>query len=253
MGFSKSLLGSQRTLMASNGPQWVKIGLHKWTWFFFCVHVSVNCNHFLVQTAFSSIVLASNQRQLDSRCVFTVFLRFFVGRRPRTIASSRLASPNRHSNWVLNTRRSFWGGTLVIGRGFFFFFFLFFLFEFCGLNDCCDGITRMPLSGYEAFWGESIRCNKTEAYFHTRHSLIGCRWIDGGLWMIWRRKKTTLLPKMEAAARNRFTSAISCRFEVTIALIFPATPQNWNEPIKSEITLLRLRRASKEDVFPEIR
>ena len=147
----------------------------------------------------------------------------------------------------------FWGGTLVIGRGFFFFFFLFFLFEFCGLNDCCDGITRMPLSGYEAFWGESIRCNKTEAYFHTRHSLIGCRWIDGGLWMIWRRKKTTLLPKMEAAARNRFTSAISCRFEVTIALIFPATPQNWNEPIKSEITLLRLRRASKEDVFPEIR
>ena len=77
MGFSKSLLGSQRTLMASNGPQWVKIGLHKWTWFFFCVHVSVNCNHFLVQTAFSSIVLASNQRQLDSRCVFTVFFTVF--------------------------------------------------------------------------------------------------------------------------------------------------------------------------------
>ena len=44
---------------------------------FFCVHVSVNCNHFLVQTAFSSIVLASNQRQLDSRCVFTVFFTVF--------------------------------------------------------------------------------------------------------------------------------------------------------------------------------
>ena len=190
MGFSKSLLGSQRTLMASNGPQWVKIGLHKWTWFFFVSMFQWIAIIFWSKPRFppSSWHRISVSSIRDVFLLF--FLRFFVGRRPRTIASSRLASPNRHSNWVLNTRRSFLGWNAGYWPRFFFLFFpFFFLFEFCGLNDCCDGITRMPLSGYEAFWGESIRCNKTEAYFHTRHSLIGCRWIDGGLWMIWRRKK----------------------------------------------------------------
>ena len=149
MGFSKSLLGSQRTLMASNGPQWVKIGLHKWTWFFFVSMFQWIAIIFWSKPRFPP----SSWHRISVSSIRDVFLLFFYGFLS-VVDRGRL--PPR--DWPLQTaiQTGYWIRDVLFGverwllaEVFFSFFSFFFYSSFVGwmiaateLRGCLFRVTR---------------------------------------------------------------------------------------------------------------